>query len=416
MIKNSIIILYILLPVALLTSHSLPSAVFYMLVFSSLMLLVQERFKGCIEQTLRNRWLIGSYSILFLAVVAASLHHGEWAGANSEGALRFFLGLWILILALSHIETDRLKQVLWGVLAGGLVSAAILIYLTSVFGSRPETPGIILTTYSSIILLLGVIALFSLPISLSRFFIFEIAIKIMTIALAFYAFYISNTRTGLLAIPAFLLLTVMLYGNARNPWRFLGALTLLLMVVIGFVLLNETLSLRVVRAVDELRACLNEDAFAYTSVCVRVQLWRAVLDIFVTNPWFGLGDGGLYYEYLKEVALPKGIVSPQIFKEYFGEPHNDLLMMLAGFGIPGLVGLVLIYLVPCYLFFKIFLKYSSNKSARAYACMGLAVCLGFLFFGLTETMFRRMNTMGFYVALIAAFWTLSNRSCQTNAK
>src|SRR5690554_5659575 len=92
LLSNLVAALYIILPIALLTSHSMPSGVFYALIAACLALLVQTRFSEAGEQTYKYRWLIAGYGVLFLAVAASSLYHGDWAGANSEGARRFFLG------------------------------------------------------------------------------------------------------------------------------------------------------------------------------------------------------------------------------------------------------------------------------------------------------------------------------------
>src|SRR5690606_20764547 len=97
----------------LLTSQSLPSSVFYALIATSLITLLLKRFAGAHRQCYRYRWLIASYGVLFVTVAASSLFHGDWAGANSEGALRFFLGLWLLLLALPHTGPHRLRQAAW---------------------------------------------------------------------------------------------------------------------------------------------------------------------------------------------------------------------------------------------------------------------------------------------------------------
>jgi O-antigen ligase len=82
-------------------------------------------------------------------------------------------------------------------------------------------------------------------------------------------------------------------------------------------------------------------------------------------------------------------------------------LFFAGFGFPGALGIVLIYLAPCFYFFPRLVRSGVSMQVRAAAAMGLATCLGFALFGLTEMMFRRMNTMGFYVAFVALFMVLS---------
>src|SRR5690606_36651991 len=140
MLSNVVVLLLSVLPVAVLTSSSLPSPIFYALIFTSIVLLIKVRFAGAREQTFRYSWLIASYAALFLAVAFSSLYHGAWAGANSEGALRFFLGLWVLLLALPHIHYHFRLLPVWGVYAAGAISTIILLWLIRYVEARPLTP------------------------------------------------------------------------------------------------------------------------------------------------------------------------------------------------------------------------------------------------------------------------------------
>ncbi|MBC2770559.1 O-antigen ligase family protein [Pusillimonas minor] len=407
MLPNLIIALYVLLPITLLTSYSLPSGVFYALVASCLALLVQMRFAGAAQQTYRYRWLIASYSVLFLAVAASSIYYGDWAGANSEGALRLFLGLWLLILTLPHIDQIKLQNALWGLLAAGLVAVGILSWLIVSTDVRPSTPGRILTTYTSIMLLLGAISVFSLKWDLTASSKLEKAIKILIALGTFISFLFSDTRTGLLGLPIFVLIALILFVGIKKPKQVVLLFSLLVALLTVAVSSNDSLRSRIAQGIHEVETCHLEEGPHYSSMCIRLQLWRSAIDAGVNHPWLGLGDGGRYPEYLQTVAAKKGLVAQGVIAEGFGEPHNDLLLYFAGFGLPGMIGLLLAYLVPVFYFLPRLLNVDSSPKAKAAAAMGLAVCLGFLLFGLTETMFRRMNTVGFYVALVALFMTLS---------
>ena len=416
MLSTLIVALYAVLPVALLTSSSLPSAVFYALVAASLALLVQNRLHGAKEQTWRYRWLLASYSVLFLAVAGSSVYYGKWAGANSEGALRFFLGLWVLLIALPLVDRQKLRHAIWGVYAAGLTSSAILFWLTITVQTRPVPPGLILTTYSSIMLLLGAITAYSITWSLTSRPRLEAAIKIITVVAVLAGFWIAQTRTGLLGLPVFLLLGLILFVGI-NHWPRIVALTggIVIALAVGLAA-NEGWRHRITEGLTEVAQCQGQSATITQSMCIRLQLWNTALHAGTAHPLTGLGDGGRFGQYMADVAVPAGIASQALVDDYFGEPHSDLLMMFAAFGVPGLIGLLLIYLSPCIYFgcrlFNRGLTPNKNRGQtpvmiEAAAAMGLAVCLGFALFGLPETMFRRMNTMSFYTALVALFMVLS---------
>tara|TARA_R110000850_G_scaffold277144_3_gene424174 strand:- start:138300 stop:139553 length:1254 start_codon:yes stop_codon:yes gene_type:complete len=407
MLGYLIVALYWLLPVTLLTSHSLPSGVFYALILTTLVLLVRERFSGIGAQTRRYGWLIAGYSILFFSVVASSVYHGAWAGANSEGALRMFLGLWVLLLALPRVKRQVLQHALWGVVVSGFVSTAVLLWLTFTVTVRPLTPGVIITTYSSIMLLLGAVSVYSLTWKLSAFPRVEQTVKVLAAVATFGGFLVAQTRTGLLGLPLFVLLGIVLFVGISRPRRLLALLGVSAVLLIAVVGGSDSLRNRLMQGVQEVQVCQDEGSTSYSSMCIRLQLWRSAIDAGMTHPWVGLGDGGRYPEYLSEVAVPKGLIAQRVVDEDFGEPHNDVLLFFAGFGFPGALGIVLIYLAPCFYFLPRLVRSGVSMQVRSAAAMGLATCLGFALFGLTEMMFRRMNTMGFYVAFVALFMVLS---------
>lgn len=91
----------------------------------------------------------------------------------------------------------------------------------------------------------------------------------------------------------------------------------------------------------------------------------------------------------------------------FGEPHNDFFYALANYGLVGLLAFILIYFAPTLVFVKR-LKAQFSNEIKVAAVMGLAVCLGFVVFGLTESMFRSMRMLSFYAVLIAWLLALSH--------
>src|SRR5699024_3875331 len=113
-----------------------------------------------------------------------------------------------------------------------------------------------------------------------------------------------------------------------------------------------------------------------------------------------------FNDYLKSESQPEGVVS-EFVADNWGEPHNDLLLALATFGIPGAIALLFVYLGPAWVFFRrLSIEYS--QPARTAAAMGLALCLGMLIFGQFETMWRSMRMVAFYAVSLALFLRLSD--------
>jgi len=101
--------------------------------------------------------------------------------------------------------------------------------------------------------------------------------------------------------------------------------------------------------------------------------------------------------------------------ENWGEPHNDVFLALATFGVPGGIALLFIYLGPAWLFFR---RMSVNNDAaiRTAAAMGLALCLGMLVFGQFEAMWRSMRMVSFYAVSLGLFLRLSDPLLSINKK
>lgn len=320
----------------------------------------------------------------------------------------------MLLLASPHIEPSRLRQIAWGVLVACITSTVILLWLIANGNPRPLTPGVILTTYSSLRLLLSAIALYSIKWQLTKWRRLENGLKILVTVFTFYGFMAAQTRTGQLGLPVFVLLAVILFVGANKPKK---AIALLLVVAVGLiagVVSNDALRGRIAAGIQEVQACQGENSTQPSSMCIRLQLWHASIDAGLNHPWAGLGQGSKFADYLQNVAVHKGMVGQHVVDLYFGEPHNDLLLALVGFGFPGLVGLLLIYFVPCAYFLPRLLRHDMPPGPRC-RCHGPGRVPGFFFFGLAETMFRRMNTIGFYTAMVAWLMVLSEPKAQPKA-
>lgn len=407
MLKYVLIVLYALIPLANLNSATAPSALFYVALITALAMLSTQRFAGAGAISKRYWPLIVSYSILLLAVALSSLAYGHWAGTNGEGALRFFLGLWLFLLALPQIDRKLLQQSVWGVYVAGLVSTVLVFRLTWPDFHRPDTPFHNAVTYGNFMLILSMVSVFSINWPLTSWTRAERIFKLLISAIIFGGFMLTQTRSGWVAMPLLIFLGAVLFSNSRHLGRILAGTLIGLVVAAGVFSTSDALRERTAMAYQEIAECHGEGSNSITSVCIRLQLWRASIDMFQQHPWVGIGDGSRFAEVLKTDSYPKGLVSEFVITEYFGEPHNDLLFALAAFGLPGALGLLLIYLAPVW-YFAQRLGRGRSPEARAAAAMGIAFCLGFAIFGITELMFRRMHVIGFYVMLVALFMTLSD--------
>ncbi len=173
--------------------------------------------------------------------------------------------------------------------------------------------------------------------------------------------------------PAFLGILLLLYVKYRRNWKLLLSSALLLALVGLFVVLQLNIPI-------------------YRSLTLRLNFWKAGLEIASQNPLFGVG-----YNNISTYLLPyhmKGLI------DNFAHAHNTYITAFAETGIPGLI-LVLI----TYIYFTVkFIRDGLSRNDRG-KFLSLATGISFLVLmlsGLFETNFDTtvVNlTMGFLMGL-----------------
>lgn len=391
-----------LMPIAMLVTGG-TSGLFYTLLMACL-IAAALRPADTLRQLRPYAGLILALCLPLAAAVFSQAITQTWRSSEIERALRISLGFPILLAGMLAIDRRILRHHIWGVLLAAASAFAIVLYLSWPTFERPLTPQFNAVTYGNLMLLAGVLALYSLEWQLTRRPTLEKAIKLTVGAAAFAGFILTQTRTGWMAVPVFAAIALALSTRVHHPLR---AVAILASTVVALVALGATSSAlreRVAMGFHEVEQCQSVDQIADTSMCIRLQLWRSAWAMFEAQPATGVGNGVRFTQELKRRA-DEGKVSAYV-AEGFGEAHNDMLMALALHGIPGALAMLALYLAPAWVFLSR-MRRDHPQAARTAAAMGLAVCLGFALFGLTELMFRGMRSLGFYVTMMAVLLALS---------
>ncbi|MBO9353015.1 O-antigen polymerase [Bordetella petrii] len=392
-----------LLPVLTLTVGG-GSGLFYLLALVCVLVIAAAPAPRRWQPLWPYRHVALALCLPFLAAVASQLVNAEWSGAEIERGLRIALGFPCLLAAFLLLDRERLRHFIWGPLATGVLATALVAYLAGPTLHRPETPQFNAVSYGNFMLLTAVLCLYSLGWSLTRRPRLERALKIAVVVITFAGFILTQTRTGWMAIPVFAAIGLVLARWPRQPLRAVAVLVVIVLAAVAIGASSSALRGRVADGVHEIRQCLTVTPTADTSMCIRLQLWHSSADLIAAHPWSGIGGGGSFTEALEHRAAA-GEVSAYVANN-FGEPHNDLLMAMVTYGLPGGIALLALYLAPAWVFVRR-LRYGLPQSQRTAAAMGLAVCLGFAVFGLTEMMFRGMRSVSLYIALVAVLTALS---------
>ena len=406
MLNAVLVALIALMPVTIVTSPNFPSTIYYLALAAALGVLVQHRFAGVDAVQRQYHPLIVCMAAPLLVVVFAGLWNGHMASADMETALRYLLGSWVLVLALSYSRTALLWHAIWGLVIAALAATAYTTYLSWPNFIRPDTGAIYNAVgYGNLTIMLAVLVLFSARWTITSWPRCELILKLVVATLTMAAFVLTQTRSGWVAVPVFAIIAGLLLTSKKHPLRIAVATVAVFAVMAAVFLSSDALRSRAVLGYQEALSCTGEHATTDNSICIRLQLWRASLNMLAEHPIAGIGDKRFFGDQLKDDSLPKDIVSPHV-AEGWGEPHNDLLLALATFGIPGGIALLLVYLAPAWVFARR-MAFRHPTAVRTAAAMGLAFCLGFLVFGLAETMLRGMRTASFYAMMIALLLALS---------
>lgn len=326
---------------------------------------------------------------------------GVMSSSELEKLTRFALALPVLWLLLRAPER-WLKHVQWSILVGALAGAGILIVVTSMFdrnavvqvGARYNA-----VAFANMTLLFGGMTLLSLGWGPStRWPRLETAVKVLAVLLTVYATWRSETRSSWMMLPILGVVFLLGLRNWRRRHKVYCALaiSLTLLVSAAAIWTFSSRMQQITHDVQGFATSSNRD----TSFGIRLQLWHASILMFEKSPIVGIGPSKFREEL--RVLQGQGIVTQEVV-DGFGEPHNDLLAALAGYGILGFFSILALYFVPAAVFFRRLA--SDDRVIRVGAQMGLLFCLSYCAFSLTEMMFRNMRSVPTYglimVTLIA---------------
>lgn len=396
-----------LLPVTMMTELRGGSANFWALLIFSLIACTLR--SGGVHASLQS---LASYRVLTLAlfvmpftVFMASLWSHQLLGQDTERAIRVFIGTLTILAACLSLNPKWLRHSIWGFMAGVIGGTGNLIWVSWPHFTRPYMDQYTTVGFSNVLLLLTIMVLFSLGWKLTRFKRTELFIKITVVLVGIVGVIIAETRSSWFAIPFFLAIGLILIHKLFSIWRLILTGMFAVIVTAGAFYANPSLSARAKLAVNEYVDCRTITPIADTSVCIRIQLWRASWHMFKANPLLANAGSARFEEKLAELHK-QGIVS-KFTSEDFGEPHNDFFFALANYGLMGLIAFLLMYFVPA-LIFTMRMRVGFTQDIRVAAAMGLSVCAGFIAFGLTEAMFRSMRMLSFYVVLTSWLLALSH--------
>ena len=397
-----------LMPINLLTNLGQASGVFYALTAICLMICLLR--EGGFSATLADlkEYRVLALALLFSVVVIAiaALRTDKRLDTEFERALRVSLCTLVILGACLALIPQWLRQATWGLVAATWVAAGVALWLSWDSAKRPDgLPQFNAVSYGDLLLLMAVLAIFSIGWRLTRFRKTEIAVKALTLVVGLLGFMATQTRGGWLAVPFFIVIGLVLLSGKASPRKLVLPALIAMLIATAVFASSSVMRQRFLDAITQTAECI-EKPLAISSECGRIQLWHVSWLMFKADPLFGSGSTQSFRP-MVEAAWRQGIVSDFTHAQGFGEPHSDIMFSLASHGLLGLAALLLLYFTPAWIFAR---RLSTQVAgpARVAAAMGLVVCVGFFVFGWTELILRTLRTLSFYAMGIAWLLALSD--------
>ena len=223
----------------------------------------------------------------------------------------------------------------------------------------------------------------------------ERMLHLLAMAFGMYGALLTQSRGPLLAFTPILVLLVLLHGRRTGRWRS----SLLLVGAIGALAAAATFSMRGemtarFEAIAPAVASFNPRHDARGAVHERLEMWRTAARAFAAHPVLGIGIGEFAEYTHQEIAA--GRSNPVIGR--YNQPHNQYLEAAATGGVPGLLVLLAVFLVPLRYFSRYALDPDDDVALPA--SIGLAVIGLYMLCGLTDSVFYRVMTQSFYFFLV----------------
>lgn len=332
-----------------------------------------------------ERLLTIAATLYVAATLAGLVWHGfDPAGTQSLGRIARLLLILPLFLFLRQI--DRLAPYWWqGLAVGGLIAGlhAWWFLLSGQIGEFENRAG-----GATNPIYFGGIALLMAFMLLPRISDDQVPLPLrllagLGLAGGISASLLSGSRGAwLAALPLLALYLWSFMDQLPGRWRYRVPILVISAVAALNLLPQVNMHERMLDVAREISAALAGQGIE-GGVSERLQMWDIAWELILAQPWLGPGPGAFATAVAEAVAA--GEVLPKLVD--YRHPHNQFLSALLYAGLPGLLGLILLFGLPLRRFWL--MRQSSLISTRQLASCGLAAVAMLAAMAFSESIFER---------------------------
>lgn len=367
-----------------------------------------------------NQWRKGTFShneklfcLSFLAYyLVYIINMLIWDGSisDSDQASRFALAIPVFLMLV--IYPPKTRWIVWGIIIGSIVSGASALLQWFLFdrprgfsglnsnwwlkGYMPIQNGNMAMTFASLSLC---IALYFLSRDrLVAFFAFMASIA------GLMASMYSQSRGGWMVLPITL---IFLYLTYRKTLSFKTKIISILVACLCLTGLATTpqVQSRVEVAIKNIES--YSQGSKYTSVGIRLELWKSAWLNFKQQPILGVGEKErrILNKHWGEIGLVDKKTA-----NYPTHAHNQYLDDLSVRGILGIASLLAIFIVPLILLWRIPITHEYGQLTRQ---LGTVHIVAFMIYSLSQAMFSHNSGTIFYALTTSILVAVHLQFCQS---
>ncbi|MGY4877620.1 O-antigen ligase family protein [Vreelandella aquamarina] len=337
---------------------------------------------------------------VLLAYAIVSITRALWDGQGSRGLdepLRFIFAIPALYWVMRYPPSQAF---LWSGLAMGAAAAGSWAsWQKLVEGVDRATGYTHVIQFGNLSMLMGVLCLAGLGWAAvaPRYRRVWVAVLLLGAIGGVLGSLFSGSRGGWIGLPLVLLVLYRGYGRHLTV-RLKAAAGVLILLGAGTVYGVPQLGVqeRVHQAVSDVQLYISGENRA-TSVGARFDMWRGAALLIAEKPLTGWGSNG-YAEAMSELG-ENGVIGS--YAAQFEHAHNEFIDALAKRGLPGLVALLALYLVPMRLFYQ---GFDGPIHQRAVAVAGVLLPVTYIDFGLSQSFLTHNSGIMMYAFLLVVLW------------
>jgi len=388
----------ILYPATVLLVPKMNGLIFGLFFIASLVYIIRQR-EVAFKISADEKRLFLAIGIFFFAALLITVTSGFVYKAI--GKYSHLLLAIPVYLYLRHIGI-KLAYLWYGLVAGSAVVAGVAFYEVMIKGiprAHSLTHPIV---FGDLSLIMGCM-------SMAGYGWFKrqshklVALPIIALLCGLFASILSQSRGGWVAIP-FLLVIFFWYIQPRFSFKLKAAMAALALVFLAviYVIPQTGVSLQVDRTLKSLEQYGDSEITSgkrATSVGTRLEMWQASWKMFTDNPVLGVGWGHYLDEAKKQVE--QGLRNQSAAA--FDHPHSQYFTALASGGLVGFITMLLLFLIPAWLFIKYIKKHESDDISRL-SLAGLLLIVGYMAFGISEPLLDRSRSVNFFAFYLVVFF------------